>query len=160
MIPVISDTSPIRYLIQIDHIDLLQQLFENILVPEMVAAELLHPSAPQAVQAWMKRRPGWVSVLPVTEVDDPVLRTLDPGERAAIVLGLSVKADLIIIDDRRGASIAEEKGFETIGTLGLLDLGAERGLIVLGDALGMLKRTNFRYRQEMLDELLSRHQRK
>jgi predicted nucleic acid-binding protein len=76
-----------------------------------------------------------------------MLMALDPGERSAITLGLSLKADLILIDDRKGASIALNKGFEITGTLGVLDLVARRHLINLRDALDRLKRTNFRYRQ-------------
>jgi predicted nucleic acid-binding protein len=94
----------------------------------------------------------------VTDVDDPMLRSLDPGERAAIALGLSIKADLILIDDRKGASVALNKGFEITGTLGVLDLAARRGLIDLRDALDRLKRTNFRYRKELMDELLNQHE--
>lgn len=37
MLLVIADTSPIRYLVQIDQVDLLAQLFEKILLPTIVA---------------------------------------------------------------------------------------------------------------------------
>jgi predicted nucleic acid-binding protein len=40
------------------------------------------------------------------------------------------------------------------GTLGVLDLAARLGLLNLADAFARLKRTNFRYRQELLDGLL------
>ena len=46
------------------------------------------------------------------------------------------------------------KGFEVTGTLGVLRLAARRGLIDLVDTLAKLKRTNFRYRQKMIDDLL------
>jgi hypothetical protein len=94
----------------------------------------------------------------VTDVGDPILNSPDPGERAAIALGLSLKADLILVDDRKGASVALNKGFEITGTLGVLDQAARRHLINLRDALDRLKRTNFRYRQEILDELLSQQE--
>lgn len=156
MLVVVADTSPIRYLAQIDQIDLLPRLFGKIFVPSVVADELRHPSAPQAVQAWMKEMPGWVEVSPDIDAADPVLRRLDPGERSAIMLGLSLKADLILIDDRKGAAAALQKGLESTGTLGVLDRAAQRGLIDLADALARLKQTNFRYRQEMMDALLDR----
>jgi len=41
------------------------------------------------------------------------------------------------------------KGSEVVGTLGVLDLAAGRGLVDLADSLDRLKRTNFRYRQEL-----------
>jgi predicted nucleic acid-binding protein len=134
------------------------RLFEEIVIPAVVADELRHPSAPPAVQAWINHPPDWLKVSPVTDVDDPLLKALDPGERASIALGLSLKADLILIDERKGASVARNKGFEITGTLGVLDLAARRRLIDLRDALDRLKRTNFRYRQEIMDELLNQQE--
>jgi predicted nucleic acid-binding protein len=157
MLLVVADTGPIRYLVQIDRIDLLARLFEEI-IPVVVADELRHPSAPAAVQAWINHPPDWLKVSLVTDIDDPVLDVLDPGERSAIALGLFLKADLILIDDRKGASVARTKGFEITGTLGVLDLAAGRRLINLRDALNRLKRTNFRYRQKIMDELLNQHE--
>jgi predicted nucleic acid-binding protein len=66
-----------------------------------------------------------------------------------------VGADLMLIDERKAACIASQKGFTVIGTLGVLDLASRRGLIAIGPAVERLKKTNFRYRQEMLDELIS-----
>ena len=93
----------------------------------------------------MQQPPEWFEVLPVSDLDDPALEVLDAGERAAIALGLSLKADLILIDDRKGAAAARSKGFEVAGTLGILDLAAECGLVDLADAVDRLKSTNFRY---------------
>jgi uncharacterized protein len=95
--------------------------------------------------------------MPVADIDDPAIGALDSGERSAIALGLALSTDLILIDDRKGAAVALTKGFEVTGTLGILDLAAEGGLIDLGDALDQLKNTNFRYRQELLDALLRKH---
>jgi predicted nucleic acid-binding protein len=41
------------------------------------------------------------------------------------------------------------------GTLGVLDLAAQRGLIDLAQAFTRLKATSFRYRQGLLDALLA-----
>jgi predicted nucleic acid-binding protein len=154
---VVADTSPIRYLVRIGQIDLLQRLFEKICLPSVVADELRHPSAPPAVRDWMQQPPGWLEVVPAADIDDPALGELDNGERSAIALGLFLKADLILIDERKGAAVALNKGFEVTGTLGVLDLAAERGLVDLVDALDRLKRTNFRYRPELFDALLKKH---
>jgi predicted nucleic acid-binding protein len=40
------------------------------------------------------------------------------------------------------------------GTLGVLSLAASHGLIDLADSFERLKRTNFRYRQQIMDDLL------
>jgi predicted nucleic acid-binding protein len=154
---VVADTSPIRYLVRIGQIDLLPQLFGKVFLPLVVAGELRHPSAPVAVRDWMGQPPEWLEVLQVADIDDPTLRALDDGERSAIALGLSIKADLILMDERKGAAVALSKGFEVAGTLGVLDLAAGRGLVDLAGALDRLKRTNFRYRQELFDVLLKKH---
>ena len=157
MLLVVADTSPLRYLIQIGEIGLLPLLFRRVTIPSAVAGELRHPSAPQAVQTWTEHLPDWVSVSSAPELDDPLLTTLDSGERAAIALGLSLNADLILIDERKGSAAARSRGFEVTGTLGVLDLAAERGLIDLAHALERLTHTNFRCRPELLSALLRKH---
>ena len=118
--------------------------------------ELSNPSAPAAVRLWIEHRPEWLNVVEAREIHDPELQTLDPGERSAIALGIALKADLILIDERKGAAVALRKGFETTGTLGVLDLAAKRGLIDLRHAVERLKLTNFRYRQEIIDAMMAK----
>lgn len=155
MLLVIADTSPIRYLVKIGHIDLLHSLFQTASIPAEVARELGDPSAPPAVQAWIGTPPCWLSIHDAAGIDDPALNALDPGERAAIALGISLKADLILIDDRKGSVVAANKGFQTTGTLGILDLAAKRKLIDLRNAIELLKQTNFRYRNDIVEALLA-----
>lgn len=106
----------------------------------------------------MQQRPAWLEVLPAEDLDDPALPGLDSGERSALSLALALKAGLIPIDDRKGAAVTLNKRLDTTGTLGVLDLATDRGLVNLVVALDQLKRTNFRYRQELFDALLKRHE--
>jgi predicted nucleic acid-binding protein len=92
--------------------------------------------------------------------DDAALLPLGVGERAAIVLALSIHADLVLIDERKGTRAAIDKGLDVTGTLGIPQRAAVRGLLNLAEAFNRLKRTNFRYRQEIMDEHIdqgSRH---
>ncbi len=154
---VVADTSPLRYLAQIGQIDLLPRLFHKIFIPEVVSKELRHPSAPEPVRTWIASSPAWLEVSAASTAGDPSLSALDEGEKAAIALGLSLPAVLILIDDRRGAAAARRMGFETTGTLGVLDLAARRGVVDLADALARLRATNFRCRENLLDALLRQH---
>jgi predicted nucleic acid-binding protein len=61
------------------------------------------------------------------------------------------------MDDRQGVLTARRKGFGVIGTIGILDLAAERGLVDLPAAVGRLRRTSFRRSESMLDALLEKH---
>jgi predicted nucleic acid-binding protein len=49
---VVADTSPLVYLILIDQIEILPQLFNSVILPDAVHAELCHPLAPTPVRTW------------------------------------------------------------------------------------------------------------
>ena len=85
---------------------------------------------------------------------DVSLKNLDAGEEDAIALAIELHADLLLMDDREGVVAARSKELTVIGTLGVLGLAAQRGLLDLGDAFEKLKGTNFRYSQETMDALL------
>jgi predicted nucleic acid-binding protein len=82
-------------------------------------------------------------VLPVSEpaTDDPALPALDEGERAALALARAIRADLVLMDDRARVAAARAFSFVVIGTLGVLNVAARRGLIDIGDAVAKLRAT-------------------
>jgi predicted nucleic acid-binding protein len=154
---VVADAGPLHYLVLTGDIELLPELFERVLVPQVVRNELADAEAPQAVRDWIARAPGWLDVRQAhPAVDDVAVVKLDDGERAAIALALAVKAELVLMDDREGVDIARGRGLAVTGTLGVLDLAARRGLIDLAAAFERLKATSFYYRQGLLDALLAR----
>lgn len=69
----------------------------------------------------------------------------------------SVKADGILMDDRAGVVAARALGFAVVGTLGVLDAAARRGLVDLAEALERLRKTTFRRTEELFDAMLKRH---
>lgn len=152
---VVADTSPIFYLLSIGQIELLHLLFKTVFVPDAVYRELCHPTAPAVLREWVTKLPAWLDVVRIAEVEDISLKTLGAGERAAITLASSIGADLILIDERKGTAAALASGFDVTGTLGILRLAAQESLIDIADTLDRLKGTNFRYRQEMIDDLLN-----
>jgi len=154
---VIADTRPVNYLLLIGHIDILPILFGTVILPSAVRDELADIGSPLPVRNWIADAPAWLDVRPAP-IDGPPAESmaLDPGEVAAIRLAIELRADLLLMDDREGVIAARREGFAVTGTLGVLGLAAERGLIQLADAFERLKRTNFRYRQEIMDKLLKK----
>jgi predicted nucleic acid-binding protein len=59
---VISDTTPLRYLIEIEEIHILEKLFGRIIIPEKVFEELQGKKTPEKVKAWIQSRPAWLEV--------------------------------------------------------------------------------------------------
>lgn len=156
---VVADSSPVNYLILIGHIDLLPALFEKVILPAAVQNELTSRKAPPAVRDWIAVCPVWLEVqdVPPGEPEDASLKGIDAGERAAIQLASALHADLLLMDDRKGVFAAERKGLRVTGTLGVLDLAADRGLVDFAEAVLKLERTNFRRPQALLDKLLNKH---
>jgi predicted nucleic acid-binding protein len=154
---VVPDTGPLNYLMLIDAVDLLPKLFDRIIVPVAVYDELTDDGTPAIVRAGFAQVPPWpeVSPNPDRSRDNVVATILDEGECADIALAGAIGADLILMDDRDGVAFARAQGFAVTGTLGVLDLAAQRGLINLAQAFTRLKATSFHYRQGLLDALLA-----
>ncbi len=153
---VVADATPLHYLILIGNVDVLPRIFERIHLPMEVRDELSCEAAPPRVRSWMRQPPQWLEVVaaPAAGPEDSSLLALDLGERAAIVLAESIRADLLLIDDRAGAILAQQRGLAVTGTLGVLDLASQAGLLHLQDAFARLQKTNFRYPPSLLEMLL------
>ena len=119
---VVSDTTPLRHLIAIGKADLLPTVYGAVVVPRAVWAELQAESTPSGVKAWLQSPPDWLRVLDSRQAwGDPSLDRLDAGEREAIHLAMELKADLLLMDEAEGRSIALGLGLPVTGTLGLLE---------------------------------------
>jgi predicted nucleic acid-binding protein len=158
---VVADTGPLRYLVEIGEIECLPRLFGRVLVPDAVRLELSHRETPLAVRGWIAAGPTWLIVQSAAGdmvVQSGITDGLDLGEAEAIALAATVRADLVLMDDRAGVHAARAKGFLVTGTLGVLDRAARRGLVDLAGAFTRLRATNFRYPPKLMDELQARYE--
>lgn len=123
---IVSDTSPITNLIQIGQLHLLQQLFEQIIIPKKVYQELSNYEHHQVI-----KKHKWIIVKEVTnkQAVRQLSTYLDLGEAEAIVLAKELQAHLLIIDERKGRKIALEQGLEIIGLLGILVQSKQAGYV-------------------------------
>lgn len=154
---VIADTSPVCYLVIIDQIDLLFHLYGSITIPTIVHAELESPNAPPSVHDWIRQPPSWLNIQSLNQPPDPSLNRLDLGEQAAIALAEQLSANLLLIDERMGRQIAQQRGLNIIGLIGVLDEAATRKLIYLPTIVDRLQQTTFRISLRILESLLQKH---
>jgi len=117
---VVSNTSPLRYLIAVGRADLVAQIFRHVLIPRAVEQELTDPSTPDAVRQWMAQRPSWLEIRASRAPDPELARRLDQGEAEAIQLAIDLRADFLLIDEVRGRKVATARGLVVIGALGVL----------------------------------------
>jgi hypothetical protein len=73
----VADTSPLRYLVLINAIEILPRLFEGVFVPDIVHAELRHAHAPATVRRWAETVPGLPSC-PVRPFRTPISESSMP----------------------------------------------------------------------------------
>ncbi len=145
---VVSDTSPISNLAIIGRVGLLRQRYGMVQIPEAVAKEiacLTRIEARQSIEAAV--REGWI-----IKWDDPrwhlslaARAFLGLGETAAIDLALEIKADLLLIDEKKGREAARRHGLVVGGLLGELLHAKQRGWISELKREVLLLRTEARF---------------
>jgi hypothetical protein len=138
--------------VRIGVIDVLAPLYQHVLVPQTVAQELQHNNTPVAVRAWIAQPPPWCEIRPDLAAD-PTLAFLDPGERAAIALFQSLRADRLLMDDWEGRSEAKRRHLRVTGTLGVLADAHFAGLLNFDQAMAELRQTNFYIPEDAITQL-------
>lgn len=153
----VSNTSPLHYLVQLDCAAILPQLFTAIAAPDIVISELTHPSAPLIVRMWASSPPPWLELVKTNEDLALSATGLHPGEIGAILLAENRKADFVILDDLHARRIAEARGLQIIGLLGILKRAAQASLIDANAVAIRLLASNFRISPSLVRrELLER----
>ena len=133
---IVSNSSPLMYLTKINKLDLLNNLFKQIVIPKEVYEEVVvrgkEGNFLDALKVEKEIKDGWIIVNETILVDKDVEKFsswIDFGEIAVINLAKKSKADLILIDDSSARVIAESFGFKVKGTLYVL-LTAYRNKII------------------------------
>ena len=126
--PVVLNNTPLVALYLLEKLTLLRDLYGEVLIPEAVQREFLaidtnSRQATLTASAWIK----------VTTLPNPkqilAFERLDEGEAAVLTLALEQDARLVIIDERRARQHAKRMGLPLTGTLGVLLLAKQEGLI-------------------------------
>jgi uncharacterized protein len=162
---VVSDTSPILSLALIGRLELLRDLYGTITIPDAVRSELIttdQGGAREVIQAdWIVTRPTRTAPRSGASVDSDVvlkllLREVDRGEAEAIGLALQLKADVLLIDERKARHLAAYLELGVVGLLDVLQDAKQRHLItsvkpVLDD---LIARARFRVSHKLYQRTL------
>lgn len=110
--------------------------------------------APKAVRRWLQNPPAWLRITPVQHIDESF--KLGKGETEAISLAIERNMKVVLMDERLGRGAAEARGLIAVGTLTLIDLADERGLIDGIAVLNDLRQTTFRADPALLERFETR----
>jgi len=123
---VVIDAAPLISLAVINQLELLEKLFPEIIIPQSVFQEIITAKDKNRaikIEHFIK---NWVRH---AERESNSKFNLGKGELEAIDIFLELKADLLIIDDKKARIAAESQDIKCIGTLGLLTLAKKKGFI-------------------------------
>jgi predicted nucleic acid-binding protein len=150
---VVSDTSPLNYLILIGEAQLLPRLFETVSVPLAVRRELTSEFAPRSVRGWIDSPPAWLEIQAVQPLSIDAL--VGAGELEAISLAYELRLPLLM-DDSVARSVARGLGLDVTGTLGVLERGAAQEIVSLPEVLAKLRATSFYLADSLVEAALER----
>jgi len=132
---VISDTSCLIILSNIQELDLLKRVYKNVI------------TTPEIANEFGELLPSWVKIKSPIDVKKQHIFELqvDKGEASAIALALETPGSLLILDDLQARTFAEKLGIVITGTLGVIIKAKLNGLIPsVKPLLAKIKQTNFR----------------
>lgn len=139
---VISDTTPILSLLKAGRLELLEKMYQTVVIPEAVYVELTSNNDYEAERKEIESC-AFLSVEKVHNVESVrILRDvtgLDAGESESLVLYGEIKADLLLIDEHKGRSVAKKMSVEHIGTIGILMLAFDKGIVTAEEIREILK---------------------
>lgn len=147
---IVSDTTPILSLLKAGRLELLPRLFGSVVIPKAVYNELVRNPG-YAGEAEEVEQSDFLKVFDLSDrrtVEELLQKEgLDEGESEAIALAEERRADVLLMDERRGRRAAEKRGIRMTGTIGLLlhtyDEGILSGAEIM-ECLECLRENNIR----------------
>jgi len=125
---VVSNTSPIINLACINKLDILEKLYQKIIIPPAVFEEITNNNQPGSEEV---RSLQWFEVQDIKNklFLESLKNDLDDGEAEAISLSIQLKSDLLLLDERKGRNVAARFDVVYTGVLGILLIAKEEKLI-------------------------------
>ncbi len=154
---VISNTSPIFYLHRLRLLGLLQELYQKIIVPRAVVAEL-EAGRRQGEDVPEIDSYEWIETRAIRSPQILGLSTdFGSGEAEVLALALEESDSLVIIDEKLARKIARLRGLRVTGTAGvLLKAKQERHIRAVKPFLDRLQEIHFHLSDNVRTLILSK----
>lgn len=141
---ILSDTSCLILLQKLNKLSLLKVLFKEVTVTKTIEKEF-GDSLPDFFKIKEPKDKNYQRILECF---------LDAGEASAIALALENNDSLIILDDQKARNEAMQLKLNITGTIGILLLALEKGLIESqDDIIEEILQTNFRISEKYLEKI-------
>lgn len=128
---IVSNSTPLIGLASIGRFELLRQLFGEIQIAQAVYAETVTQGREEGGAKRQVSTATWVKTHAIQDrlAVEVLLDELDRGEAETIVLAREIKADWVLMDEKKGRRKLSQLGIEKIGTVGILLKAKQTGLL-------------------------------
>ena len=135
---IVSDSTTLIVLGRIERYDLLENLFGKIYIPSEVMREVSRKSDGVSRQIMAHTL---FEIKSITDRNTLKLLDglLDKGESEAIVLARELQC-ILLIDEKKGRTVAKTMGLDMIGLLGVLIVNVKREAITRTEAIEILNK--------------------
>jgi predicted nucleic acid-binding protein len=143
---VVSNTTPLIGLAVIGRFGLLRQLFDEIIIAEAVYHEAVVAGRDEGGAKAEVSSATWIRVNTVRDqlAVNVLLDELDRGEAETIVLAQELRADWVLMDEKKGRRKLAQLNQAKIGTVGVLLKAKQLGVLdELGPSLNQLRSRGF-----------------
>ena len=150
---LVADCSALIALSACGQLELLEKLFEIVVVPEAVYQEATVADKKEARQlkTFLQGKVRKVDISQYVFLD----AFADLGETEAMLLYKQLTADKLLIDDKRGRKVAKINNISIIGSLGVLLAAKERGLITeIAPMLKLIERSDVHLAENLVKMVL------
>lgn len=157
---IISNTGPIIGLLSIKRMDLLWQLFDQVVIPQAVRRELCvnaadHRGEAEAIEQYISDGKLAVYQVQNDQAVKALYGKLHFGELEVIIGAKECEISLALIDEIKARKMAEEFLVDTIGIMGILSLAKRRGLIkTVKDEVDCLRGNGYRISEKLYQKFL------
>ena len=142
---IITDTSCLIILQKIGRLDILNLLYETVLITPKISEE------------YGDDLPEWVKIqnFQSQEIYEIFVNLVDEGEATALSLAWETKGSTVILDDLKARQTAIKLGFKVTGTLGVLIKAKKSGLFAsLRTEIDKMIKTDFRISSNIIQQAL------
>jgi predicted nucleic acid-binding protein len=154
---VVSNTTPLIGLAIIRRFELLEQLFGRIYIPQAVYDEAVTAGREKGGAKQEVSSAAWIETIQVQDrlAVEVLLDELDLGEAETIVLARELRADWVLMDEKKGRRKVTELGLSRVGTVGILLKAKQAGFLPqIRPDLEQLHRHGFNISQRVIDAVL------
>lgn len=153
----ISDSTPLIAFARIGELELVREVFGEILLPAAVYAEVAEARDDAAGASEVAEAP-WVRTASADpKVVAPLLVLVDRGEAEAIAIAQEHQGSLLLTDDGKARRVAKQLGLTVQGSLGVLARAKRKGLIdSVKPWTSRLQDSGYRISKSAVEEFLRR----